>query len=835
MTQQTQGPELEDTVREAFLNHLTHTVGKPLEYSSAIERYHALAHVVRDHLMEEWIASVERYRHRDTRVVCYLSAEYLPGPHLMNALQSLGITAVCCKALSTLKVDLGELACQEPEPGLGNGGLGRLASCFMDSLATLDVPAIGYGLRYEFGIFRQEIRDGWQVERADKWLQYGNPWEIPISDSSFEVSFGGHTETYEDESGRMRWHWIPARVVRGVPYDTPIPGYCDKVVNRLRLWKAEAFDAFDLATFNTGDYMGAVREKMESETISKVLYPSDDNDEGKRLRLQQQYLFTSCSLQDMIRIHKRQGRPLAEFHQKWSVQLNDTHPSIGVAELMRLLMDLNGFGWDEAWEVTEKTFGYTNHTLLPEALETWPLHLFQELLPRHLEIIFEINRRFLDQMRQRFPEDNDKLRRMSLIGEDGGKTVRMAHLAVVGSKAVNGVAELHTELLKRSTLHDFYEAFPERFSNKTNGVTPRRWMLLANPPLCNLIDEAIGTTWHKELDELRGLERFAEDRSFLKRWRKTQESTKDNLATYIKDTLGITTDPSSIFDIQVKRIHEYKRQHLNALHILSLYCHIKADPTFDIPPRTFIFGGKAAPSYKMAKLMIKLIGSVGDLVNHDPEMKDRLKVIFMPNYNASLGQRIYPAADVSEQISTAGKEASGTGCMKFQMNGAITVGTLDGANVEIREEVGPENFFLFGLTTEEIEKRGREGYRPRDFYERDPLLREVLDGLLDGRFSKGDRELFKPLVDELLTVDRYFLLADFDSYTSVQNEIGKAYTDMPRWGRMSILNTARSGKCSSDRTIREYCRDIWKVPVSAPPTVMASTVPPSKPKAKRRT
>ncbi len=802
-------------LRATFLDHLTHTVGRPLEFSSAVERYHALAHAVRDHLMEQWIATVERYRRKDTRVICYLSAEYLPGPHLMNNLQSLGSTEIWRDALNELDIKLEDLACEEPEPGLGNGGLGRLAACFMDSLASLNVPAIGYGLRYEFGIFRQEIRDGWQAERSDKWLQFGNPWEIPISDASFDVGFGGRTETYTDESGELRWRWIPGQTVRGVPYDTPIPGYRIGSVNRLRLWKAEAVDSFDFASFNAGDYMGAVREKMESETISKVLYPSDDKDKGKRLRLQQQYFFTSCSLQDMIRIHKLQALPLDELHLKWSVQLNDTHPSIGIAELMRLLMDGEGHGWDQAWEVTHKTFGYTNHTLLPEALERWSLPLFQELLPRHLEIIFEINRRFLDSMQQRFPNDPEKIRRMSLIGEDGEKTVRMAHLAVVGSKAVNGVAELHTELLKQNTLRDFYDAFPERFSNKTNGVTPRRWIMLANPSLSSLINEAVGTKWHTEPEELRALEQFAEDRGFLERWRGTQEATKTSLAEYLQQELAIATDPQSIFDIQVKRIHEYKRQHLNALHILSLYCRIKADPNFTIVPRTFIFGGKAAPSYIMAKLMIKLICTVAEVVNNDPDVKGQLKVVFVPDYNVSLGQRIYPAADVSEQISTAGKEASGTGCMKFQMNGAVTIGTLDGANVEIRKEVGEENFFLFGLTTPQVEQLSRDGYRPREYYERNPLLREVLDGLSDGRFSNGDREIFKPLVDELLNADRYFLLADFDSYAFAQSGINTAFSDTYHWSRMSILNTARSGKFSSDRTIREYCRDIWDIPVAS--------------------
>ena len=808
-----QAEEAQTAIRAAFLNHLTHSIGRSLESSTPLEQYHALAHTVRDLVMENWIATVNSYKDRDLRIVSYLSAEFLLGPHLPNNLQNLDLTQNCTDALRTLGLNLSEIVLWEPEPGLGNGGLGRLAACFMDSLATLQVPAIGYGIRYEFGMFHQEIRDGWQVERTDKWLQFGNPWEIPASDACFSVGYGGTVEMTTDASGRLRPLWKPAQCVRGVPYDTPISGYQTTTVNRLRLWKAEAIESFDFKAFDTGDYMGAVREKLLSETITKVLYPSDDTPEGKRLRLQQQYFFVACSLQDMIRIHGIRQRPLKEFHLKWSVQLNDTHPSIGIAELMRLLMDVYDFGWDEAWEITQHTFGYTNHTLLPEALERWSLPLFAQLLPRHLQIIFEINQRFLDEMRQRFPNDDEKMRRMSLIGEDGERSVRMANLAVVGSKAVNGVAELHTQLLQEETLHDFYEAFPKRFSNKTNGVTPRRWLMLCDPALASLINESIGTKWHTELDELRGLEKFVEDQGFLARWEKTQHARKAELTKYIQSATGISVDPSSMFDAQVKRIHEYKRQHLNALHILSLYCQIKAQPGLTVTPRTFLFGGKAAPSYKMAKLIIKLIHSVADVVNNDPDVRGQLKVVFLPDYSVSLGQRVYPAADLAEQISTAGKEASGTGCMKFQMNGAVTIGTLDGANIEIRKEAGEENFFLFGLTAPQIGDLQRSGYRPRDFYERNPLLREVIDGLQAGRFSKGDSSLFAPLVADLLDRDSYMLLADFDSYSTVQQEVGRAFGDSPRWGRMSVLNTARSGKFSSDRTIREYCRDIWDVPV----------------------
>lgn len=813
-TRESTGTSVE-ALSSSFLSHLTHTVGRLLDVSTDTERYHALAHVVRDLVMDDWIRTIQSYRERDVRVVCYLSAEFLLGPHLMNDLLNLGLTESCAKALDSLGVSLQALAEQEPEPGLGNGGLGRLAACYMDSMSTLGVPAIGYGLRYEFGIFRQELRDGWQVEHSDKWLQFGNPWEIPVSDASCQVQFGGRTETYTDEKGVLRWRWIPDHIVTGVPYDTPIPGFRNALVNRLRLWKAEAVDSFDFAAFNTGDYMGAVRSKMESETISKVLYPNDETDGGKRLRLMQQYFFTSCSLQDMLRLHLLQKRHVRDFDQKWTVQLNDTHPSIGIAELMRLLMDVHGLEWSEAWRITGNTFGYTNHTLLPEALERWPLRIFGALLPRHLEIIYEINAQFLRKMEERFPDDQARLARLSIIGEDGDKTVRMAHLAVVGSKAVNGVAKLHTMLLEEDTLHDFYEAYPERFSNKTNGVTPRRWLMLSNPPLAALLDESIGQGWHTDLTRLCELEKFTEDVAFLQQWRKRQEESKERLADFIQRTMSITLEPASMFDAQVKRIHEYKRQHLSALHILALYCQMKSGAVKNVTPRTFLFGGKAAPGYKMAKLIIKLICTVADLVNNDPEISKLLRVVFVPDYNVSVGQRIYPAADLSEQISTAGKEASGTGCMKFMMNGAIAIGTLDGANIEIRDAVGQENFFLFGLTAPEVAEMKQKGYRPRDFYERDPLLREVLDGLASGIFSKGDSGLFRPLLDELLSKDAYMVLADFQAYIKAQADAGSAFQDSLRWSKMSVLNTARSGIFSSDRAIRQYCEDIWKVPVHA--------------------
>ncbi len=801
-----------EEIAVSFRNHMTQTVGRPLESSNLIDKYHALSSTVRDRLMDEWLETIETYKRDDVRVLGFLSAEYLLGPHLGNDLLNLDLTQQTEQALESMKLDLETIEAAEPEPGLGNGGLGRLAACFLDSLSTLDVAVIGYGLRYEFGIFRQEIVDGWQVEKSDKWLQFGNPWEIQGS-TSVQVGLYGHTETYADKKGAIRHRWVPGYHIKGIPFDTPIPGYKTRTVNRLRLWKSEAVDEFDLGAFDSGDYAGAVRAKMESETISKVLYPPDEKVEGKRLRLTQQFFFTSCSLQDMVQVHLGLGKPLTEFDKKWTVQLNDTHPSIGIPELMRLLMDEHEMGWDDAWRVTQATFGYTNHTLLPEALERWALDLFGNLLPRHLEIIYEINQRFLDEMRKRYPNDDARMRRMSIIGEDGERNVQMAHLAVVGSKAVNGVAELHTELLEKTTLHDYYEAFPERFSNKTNGVTPRRWLMLSNPELTALINETIGTGWHKDLYGLKALEPFVKDKGFLERWRKTQEASKGRLAAFIKETMSIDVDPASMFDVQVKRLHEYKRQHLNALHILSLYCQIKNGTIKDFAPRTFLFGGKAAPSYTMAKLIIKLICQIGELINNDSQVNDKLKVVFVPNYSVSLGQRIYPAADLSEQISTAGFEASGTGCMKFMMNGAVAIGTFDGANIEIRQEAGEENFFLFGLTAPEIADLRLAGYNPRDYCDKSPMLREVLDGLRDGRFSNGDRELFSPLVNNLMTVDPYFVLADFDAYATAQHEAGKAFADVSQWGTMSLLNTARSGKFSSDRTIRQYCEDIWKLPV----------------------
>jgi len=802
------------SVREfqrAFLANLLSRRGRSaVSLATRNDLYMALAFTVRDRMLLRWIGTAQKYERKAYRVVGYLSAEFLVGPHRANNLVSIGYLSEAREAMSDLGLDLDEILAQEEEPGLGNGGLGRLAACYLDSLATLEVPAIGYGIRYEFGIFDQTIRDGWQVEVTDKWLRFGNPWEIERPELCFPVGFGGRTETWRDGRGRHRVRWVPDRVVKGVACDTPIPGYQVNTVNLLRLWKAEAVESFDFQAFNVGDYYDAVDEKMASENLTKVLYPNDEPIQGKQLRLEQQYFFVSCSLRDMLRLYSGTGKGPDRFHEMFAVQLNDTHPSIAVAELMRLLVDEHEMEWDAAWHVTQRTFSYTNHTLLPEALERWPVSLIGRLLPRHLEIIYEINRRFLDDVRARYPGDDGKVARLSLIDESGPRSVRMAHLACVGSHTVNGVAALHTELLKQTVTRDFAELWPDKFRNVTNGVTPRRFMLLSNPGLADLITRHVGAGWITDLDELSRLEPLADDPGFREDWRRVKLDNKRALADVTRERTGIEIDPDSLFDIQSKRIHEYKRQHLNVLHIVTLYLHLKKNPAMEMTPRTFIFSGKAAPGYFMAKLIIKLINSVADVVNNDPEVRGRLKVAFLPDYNVKNAEAIFPAADLSEQISTAGKEASGTGNMKFSLNGALTIGTLDGANVEIREAVGAENFFLFGATAEQVGRLKGGRYRPRRYYEGDPRLRETVDAIASGRFSKEDGSLFRPLTDELLHHDTFMLLHDYSSYLECQAAVSEAYCDMERWTRMSILNVARMGRFSSDRAIREYCQHIWK-------------------------
>jgi glycogen phosphorylase len=801
-----------ETLARAIVDNLFYVQGELPESATRNDWYMALAHTVRDRLVDRWIKTVRTLMKHDTRVVSYLSAEFLIGPQLGKNLINLGIYDQAREAVEMLGLELNNLIEQEEEPGLGNGGLGRLAACYLDSLARLEIPAIGYGIRYEFGIFDQVIRDGWQVEVTDKWLQLGNPWEIARPEISYNVNFGGQTEHYQDDEGRYRVRWIPNGVIKGIAHDTPILGYQVNTTNLLRLWRAEAVESFDFGAFNTGDYYRAVHAKIFSENITKVLYPNDSFIQGRQLRLEQEYFFASCSLQDMLRMHLASGAHLEKFHEGFAVQLNDTHPAIAVAELMRILIDDHLMDWDRAWRITQNTFGYTNHTLLPEALEKWPLPLFGSLLPRHLEIIYEINRRFLDEVRMKFPVDDARRARLSLIDETGERYVRMAHLASLGSHAINGVAALHTELLKRDVLREFYELYPERFHNVTNGVTPRRWIVLSNPGLTELITSRIGDHWIRDTeDELNRLEGFADDGGFQEDWRRVKQTNKLSLAALIKERTGIIVDPQSLFDVQVKRLHEYKRQHLNVLHVVTLYLQLKNSPSAEITPRTVIFGGKAAPSYVMAKLIIKLINSVAEVINKDPVGGDRLKVIFLPDFNIKSGQKIYPGADLSEQISTAGKEASGTGNMKFAMNGALTIGTLDGANIEIREAVGADNFFLFGLTAEEVSDLKSRGYNPSDYYTTNAILREVIDLIGLGHFSGGDRDLFKPLVNSLLSRDEYMLLADYQTYIDRQGEVSRAFLDQDSWTRKSILNVARMGGFSSDRSIREYSDKIWNV------------------------
>jgi starch phosphorylase len=800
-----------ELLKRAIMDNRFALLGRPFDAATPHDHYVALAYTVRDRLLERFMRSARRYKETQARTVCYFSAEFLLGPHTGNNLLNLGIWDNVEKALEELGLDLDELLEQEEEPGLGNGGLGRLAACYMDSLATLGIPAIGYGIRYEYGIFDQQIRDGWQVEVTDAWLRNGNPWELPRTKLRFPVKLGGHTEHYSDEHGQLRVNWVPELTVYGKAYDTPILGYGVANVALLRLWTAEPKESFNFQAFNTGDYYGAVGDMVVAENLSKVLYPNDEPEAGKELRLKQQYFFVSCSLQDMIRLHLREAGTIDGFNKKFVAQLNDTHPAIAVAELMRLLVDEHLVAWDEAWEITRRTFAYTNHTLLPEALETWPEALFQRVLPRHLELIFEINQRFLDEVRMRFFGDAQRVARMSLIDEANGRCMRMAHLACVGSFAINGVARLHTDLLKSTVLRDFAELWPEKFSNKTNGVTPRRFLALANPPLCRLLTDTLGHGWKRNLDQLRALEDLADDDTFLQDWRGAKLAAKTRFTNWLGQQFGASVDPLTLFDIQVKRIHEYKRQHLNVLHILSLYCRLKHDPTFAPVPRTFIFGGKAAPGYRMAKLIIKLINAVGEIINRDPQVNGYLRVVFVPDFNVKTAMRIYPAADLSEQISTAGKEASGTGNMKFSMNGALTIGTLDGANVEIREAVGEENFFLFGLTADQVAETWARGYNPREVYDQNAQIQAIFEVLNSGLFSHGDRALFRPLVDNLLNHDPYLLLGDFQSYVDCQERVSHCWQNQADWDRKSVLNVARISRFSSDRAIREYAEDIWRV------------------------
>jgi len=797
-------------IEKDFLENLFCQQGKFHEVATRNDHYLALAYTVRDRMLQRWVASAHTYFDQASRTVAYLSAEFLIGPQLDHNLMVLGITEPARQALARLGISLDDLVLHEEEPGLGNGGLGRLAACYMDSLATLKIPAIGYGIRYEFGIFDQQIRDGWQVEVADRWLRLGFPWEIAHPDIEHPVRFGGHVEHGDDAEGRYRAVWTGGRVVMGTPYDTPILGYGVTNANVLRLWQAISVQSLDLSAFNTGDHYRAVEERIASETISRVLYPSDQAYSGKALRLQQQYFFVSCSLQDMIRIYLQKHTSPAGFDARYAIQLNDTHPALAVVELMRLLVDEHGLPWDEAWGITTRATAYTNHTLLPEALETWPLPMFRELLPRPLEILYEINRRFLDDVRVRFPGDDERLARMSLVDEHGEKRVRMANLACVGSHSINGVAALHSELLAQTVLRDFHDLHPERFTNVTNGVTPRRFVQLANPELTALLTEAIGSSWTRDLERLSDLEPFAHDAAFAARFAEVKLRAKTRFAERLRRDHGISLDPHTLFDMQVKRIHEYKRQHLNVLRVVALYLKLKREPHGGGPPRSVIFGGKAAPGYGMAKLIIRLIHGVAEVVNADTTLQSRLRVAFVPDFNVKNAMLLYPAADLSEQISTAGKEASGTGNMKFSLNGALTIGTLDGANVEIRERVGKEHFFLFGLTAAEVEARWAKGYRPAEVLEHAPELQGALEALRSGLFSRGDRGMYEPLVRSLVEVDPFLVCADFASYLECQEDVSRAFSDPRAWTRSAILNVARMGYFSSDRSIREYASRIWR-------------------------
>ena len=799
-----------ESLREDFDRHLRLTLAKDRYTATDRDRYYALALAVRDRLVDRWIATQQTHHQQNVKRIYYLSLEFLIGRLLGNNVINLKLEQTCRAAMSELGLHWEALRDHEADAGLGNGGLGRLAACFLDSMATLGLPSVGYGLRYDFGIFKQRIVNGHQVEQPDEWLKLGYPWEIAHPEFSFPVQFEGRVETRPGPHGR-EFHWVDTKTVVGMPYDLPVVGYGGETVNTLRLWSAKAAEEFDLDDFNRGEYVDAVENKVLAENLTKVLYPNDNVFEGKALRLKQQYFFVSCSVQDILRRFKSDGNSWDAFPDKVFLQLNDTHPSLVIPELMRLLLDREGLGWDQAWTLTTASTGYTNHTLLPEALEKWPVSMLGRLLPRHLQIIYEINGRFLQDVSCRHPYDGDRLSRMSLIEEGPEKHVRMAHLAIVGSCSVNGVSKVHSGLLTREYLRDFAEHWPQKFNNKTNGITQRRWLLKANPPLARLITDAIGDQWITDLDRLRNLESFIGDSAFREGFAAAKRANKVSLARLIHHKLGFTVSPDSLFDVQVKRLHEYKRQHLLVLYIISLYNRLKKNPALDLAPRTFVFSAKAAPGYAMAKLIIKLIHQVADVINRDPEVSDNLKVVFLPNYRVSLAERIIPAADLSEQISLAGTEASGTGNMKLQLNGALTIGTLDGANAEILEEVGRENMFLFGMTADQVEAR-RASYNPWDIYHGDEEIRLGLQMIEHDFFSLMEPGIFRPLLDSLLAWgDRYMLLADLRDYIQTQERVDRQFQDRDGWLRKAILNVARAGRFSSDRTVREYASEIWHV------------------------
>lgn len=796
---------------KSFLEHLEYTLGKDKYSASRYDIYNALAYAVRDRLVERWLDTQQAYYNSDNKRVYYISMEFLPGRTLKNSLINLGMLDDFMEAMSSLGYDFEEICNEEHDAGLGNGGLGRLAACFLDSMATMAIPAYGYGIRYEYGIFRQKIVDGGQVELPDNWLRYRNPWEMDRQEHLHPVKFNGRVVKVLVQ-GRELFEWVDTEDVMAMANDIPVPGYRNTTVNTLRLWTAKSTRDFDLKYFNEGNYIRAVEKKMVSENISKVLYPSDNIVEGRELRFKQEYFLASATVHDVLYRFKKMHTNLKLLPDKVAIQLNDTHPALAIPEMMRVLLDLERLEWEDAWEISRKIFAYTNHTILPEALEKWPIWFFEHILPRHLQIIFEINERFLDEVRKRFPGDAGRLKRMSLVEENRERTIRMAHLAIVGSHSVNGVAALHTEILKKQLFPDFFEMYPERFNNKTNGITQRRWLKKANPLLATLIDGAIGDTWTLDLFELKNLQALTGNGDFLEKWRRVKKANKIRLAEYILKHNCIDVDPDSLFDCHVKRIHEYKRQLLNLLHIITLYNRIRQNPEVPGVPRTFIFSGKAAPSYVMAKLIIRLINAVGATVNNDSAIGGRLKVVFLADYGVTLAEKIIPAADLSEQISTAGTEASGTGNMKFALNGALTIGTLDGANIEIMEEVGRDNIFIFGLNAGEVAALREKPYNPREYYFGNPELKKTLDMIAGGAFSPANPDLFRPVVDALLNQgDPYMLLADYASYIACQEEVGSLFLDREEWSRRAVLNSAGMGKFSSDRTIAEYAADIWDV------------------------
>ena len=796
-------------LKEDFSWHLRYTVAKSEENATERDHYTAFANALRDRIVERWINTQEEYHRQNTKRVYYMSLEFLMGRLLGNNVINLKADRQCREALKDYGIDWNNLREFETDAGLGNGGLGRLAACYLDSMATLDLAGMGYGLRYDYGIFRQKIVNGCQVEEPDRWLKDGYPWEMPRPEYAQVVHFGGHVEC-ATINGRQQWRWVGAEQVQGVPYDLPIVGY-NNAVNSLRLWSAKAADDFDLEHFNKGDYVNAVETKVLAENLTKVLYPNDNTMAGKELRLRQQYFFVACSLKDILRRYQQDNQGWDALPDKVFIHLNETHPALVIPELMRILIDHEGLDWDKAWDLTRRSTGYTNHTILPEALEKWPVPMFERLLPRHLQIIYEINGRFLQQISSQYPGDINRLRRMSLIDENGSRFVRMANLCIIGTSSTNGVAELHSQILKDSLFKDFYELCPEKFRNVTNGITPRRWLLKANPALAQLITEAIGEKWVTSLDELKKLERFAGDGAFLAALKKIKVSNKGLLSNWVMKNLGVRLDPAAIFDVQVKRLHEYKRQLLLVLYIIIFYNRLVSDPKFDPRPRSFIFAAKAAPGYYMAKLIIRLIHGVADVVNANPKTRGRLSVAFLPDYRVSLAEKIMPAAEVSEQISLAGMEASGTGNMKFMMNGALTLGTYDGANVEINQEIGDDNMFLFGMRTEDVAK-ARPTYSSRAIYNSEPEIKQAIDMIKSNVFSLLEPGLFEPIVRSLLDYnDYYMLLGDLKSYIAAQDRVDATYRDEAKWNGMSLVNIARSGRFSSDRAILEYASDIWGV------------------------